>query len=290
MGRGRALERAWLLNSTLDPKKPVKIDEPLSNWNERVSKGKLPAVVMNTTISETGERLLFGTTKLQSRSDAGALVDATELLTINEKSFDVGVLTAARLSATFPYVTPAARADGPGPQPHVVDGGYYDNYGMATMVEWLDDALTAKDNKAAEDIKITSVLVIQIHGAPVDSDLSDERHAKNRGWFYQVFAPIATLLEVRSAGQVAHNNIELELLKQKWEKLGVPIHSVTFEFKNPDTPLSWHLTRTEVDAIKLAWQNDMEPCKAVVKEFLNGNDNLDLLLHECKSNLDWAVK
>jgi len=237
-----------------------------------VSKGALPAVVMNATITETGERLLFGTTKLtEVNQDGGALVDAEELLTINEKEFDVRIVTAARLSATFPYVTPASRCDGPGPQPHIVDGGYYDNYGMATLVEWLDEALAGANGK------IESVLVIQIHGAPVESNLSDERHATTRGWFYQAFAPIKTLLNVRTAGQVAHNNIELELLQQKWSAAGMPIHTVTFEFNNPDTPLSWHLTPEEIAAIESAWKNDMTDCRKAVRAFLEGNDKL----HKC---------
>jgi hypothetical protein len=200
-----------------------------------VTNGNLPAVVMNATITETGERLLLGTTQLRSSLEGGALVDGIELHTINGEKRDVAVVTAARLSASFPYVTPAARSNGPGPQPHVVDGGYYDNYGMATMVEWLDAALQDTGNE------IESVLVIQIHGAPVSSDLADKRHAKTRGWFFQAFAPISTLLSVRSAGQVAHNNIELELLQQKWSAR-VPIHTAKFEFGNPDPPLSWHLT------------------------------------------------
>ena len=281
-GRGRALEKAWVLNSIPDDlEKPKNLDDPLSSWNAMVTAGKIPAVIMNTTITETGERLLFATTKVTSPVDGGgALVDATELHTLNNKQFDVGIVTAARLSATFPYVTPAARSDGPGPQPHVVDGGYYDNYGMATLVEWLDEALAgAKD-------QVKSVLVIQIHGAPVESNLSDERHAKTRGWFYQAFAPIKTLLNVRSAGQVAHNNIELDLLQQKWSAT-VPIHTVTFEFGNRDAPLSWHLTPTDVQRIRAAWKKDMTNCRMTVREFLEGNDRLKCGCHRCKSELEF---
>jgi len=139
---------------------------------------------------------------------------------------------------------------------------------MATSADWLDEAL-----EGAKD-EIKSVLVIQIHGAPVDSDLRDERHAKTRGWFYQVFAPLKTLLNVRNAGQVAHNDIELEFLQQKWSAAGVPIHSVIFEFGNPDAPLSWHLTPTEVAAIRTAWDQNMTDCRKTVREFLEGNDDL----------------
>lgn len=300
MGRGRALERAWILNSARRASAPGKMDKPLSSWNEKVAAGDLPAVVMNATIAETGERLLLATTRLVNKADGRARVDATELHTINRERFDVGVVTAARLSASFPYVTPAARGNQPGPLPHVVDGGYYDNYGMATMVEWLDEALAGARGE------IESVLVIQIHGAPVNPDAPDKRRARNRvkrdsrsesadaasqigkqrakgrGWFYQAFAPLQTLLSVRTAGQVAHNDIELELLQQKWAAK-VPIHTVTFEFQNPDAPLSWHLTPTEVHEIKRAWHEDMEPCKQLVREFLAGNDCLECGCVMCKS-------
>ncbi len=276
MGRGRALEEAWKMNSARDESGRGQMDEPLSSWNEKAARGELPAAVMNATIAETGERLLLATTSRGARRKLSdrACVDATDLHTINGQRLDVGVVTAARLSASFPYVTPAARSDGPGPQPHVVDGGYYDNYGMATVVEWLDEALIA--TKAIE-----SVLVIQIHGAPVDTDQGDAPPAENRGWFYQAIAPLAALAAVRSAGQIAHNDIELELLQQKWSTAGIPIHTVTFEFHNPNAPLSWHLTPEEVADIREAWRLDMSACRECVKQFLAGRKDLDCGCPQC---------
>jgi hypothetical protein len=294
IGRGRALERAWCANSATNPKERSRLDELLSDWNTRVANGELPAVVMNGTISETGERFLMATTRMGSCGRAR--VDATRLHTINGEQFDIAAVTAARLSATFPYVTPASRSDGPGPQPHIVDGGYYDNYGMATMVEWLDEALTTAG------AHVDSVLVIQIHGAPIDSQKSkrgdsngggdpnsrnaDTEEIKNRGWFYQAIAPLLTLDAVRSSGQVAHNDIELSLLQQKWAAPGVPIHTVVFEFSRADAPLSWHLTPEEADTIRIAWTgNDMRPCRNRVKRFLDGSDDLACGCPHCKTRV-----
>jgi hypothetical protein len=263
IGRGRALERAWRMNSASDASSRSNLDESLSSWNRRVAAGGIPAVVMNATISETGERLLLATTEIRGGSTEGkARVNARDLHRINGTEWDVSVATAARLSASFPYVTPAARSDGPGPQPHVVDGGYYDNYGMATMVEWLDEALTGASG-------VKEVLVIQIHGAPVGVDATEQRHEQTRGWFYQAIAPLTTLAAVRAAGQLAHNEIELDLLRQKWADKDVTIDSVTFEFSNPNAPLSWHLTPQEIDAISAEWNGPkMAPCRQRVKNFL----------------------
>jgi hypothetical protein len=82
-------------------------------------------------------------------------------------------------------------------------------------------------------------------------------------------APLTTLGAVRTAGQLAHNEIELDLLRQKWAASGVTIDSVTFEFSNPNAPLSWHLTPDDVDAIAAEWNDPrMAPCRQQVKSFL----------------------
>ncbi|HEY1950926.1 MAG TPA: patatin-like phospholipase family protein [Bryobacteraceae bacterium] len=295
IGRGRALETAWCLNSAKDKKQGSRMDLPLSDWNPRVASGELPAVIMNATISETGERLLLATTRMTLEHTRGrARIDAAALHRVNGEELDVAVVTAARLSATFPYVTPASRSNAPGPQPHIVDGGYYDNYGMSTLVEWLDEALA---DTAIAKSQVKSVLVLQIHGAPVQTDQREGRHAKNRGWFYQAIAPLVTLTAVRSAGQIAHNDIELELLQKKWFETGVPIHSVTFEFSDPNAPLSWHLTPRQQAAIANIWLNEAAPklngitpkvdeklkkSKTQVAEFLAGSDSLDCGCPKCR--------
>ena len=270
IGRGRAIEKAWCLNSAGDEQTAGHLDKVLSSWNAGVAEGKLPAVVMNATLVESGCRLLLATTRMNKANAAPlAEVDATDLHTINGTKYDVGIVTAARLSATFPYVTPASRSTGFGPQPHVVDGGYYDNYGMATMVEWLDEALSDARKETA------SVLVIQIHGSPLTQNQETQAETKNRGWFYQAIAPLLALAAVRSAGQVAHNEIELGLLQAKWAAAGIPVHSVTFEFPGEDAPLSWHLTREETDQIRSAWFDGMKTCRGQVQRFLKGHDDLD---------------
>jgi hypothetical protein len=110
------------------------------------------------------------------------------------------------------------------------------------------------------------------------------RHEKIRGWFYQAIAPLTTLVSVRGAGQIAHNDTELQLLQQKWWcAAGIPIHSVTFEFPGSKTPLSWHLTPSDQAAISKTWDNSSDPiirerledAKQQVGNFLAGSDALN---------------
>ena len=243
IGRGRVLEGEWSFNAGGTPLR----EQPLSNWWPSEDNG-LPAIILNTTEVETGDRVLFATSTMGNATREGrARKDADALHCINSQQYDVPVATAARLSASFPYVTPAARSDAPGARSHLVDGGYYDNYGMATLVEWLDDALTNCDGCKPE------VLVIQILGAPVSAQSNET--PESRGWFFQALAPLLTLVNVRGSGQFAHNTIELDLLKEKWKGEKVTIDSVQFEFPDPDAPLSWHLTGEQKRAIHLAWRD-----------------------------------
>jgi len=262
IGRGRALQIAWRANSSHNQEVAGQLDQPLSSWNEKVAAGNMPAIMMNATIVESGERLLLTTTGMGKGSNVGrARVDATELHTVNGKQLDVGVLTAARLSASFTYVLPASRAKAPGKQPHIVDGGYYDNYGMATLADWLDEALTGTMGH------IDSVMVIQIRGTKLAEDLTALRHEKAHGWFYQIVAPVLALVAIRGAAQVAHNNIEFDLLKEKWAG-SVRIEPLTIEFPEEQAPLSWHLTPSEIARIGASWEAGKSDYLQKVKKFL----------------------
>lgn len=242
--RGRTLELEW--------KRDVPLDARLSDWRLDVAHNRRPAMVFNTTIADTGQPLLFSTVDHMIKQSRARTFDTLP----GVADFDVPVVTAVRLSATFPYVTPAARADagGPGaPQYHIVDGGYYDNYGTATLVEWLDAALEQCGNE------ITEVLVIRIHSMP---SAADKPPADKRGSFYQAAVPITTLGHVRTAGQLSHSRMELDLLRKRWRERPdhrVNIELATFEYQatgctEGDPPLSWHLTARQKQNIGCGWQ------------------------------------
>ena len=238
-----------------------------SGWREDARQGRRPGVIFNATIADTGQRLLFTTSSLSPNKYGGR--NFAEVY----EGKDVSVVTAARLSATFPYVMPAARADlgGPAePQFHVVDGGYYDNYGVSSLAEWLGEALS----QAGGQVK--RVLILQIRYSPVgkeDTPTNGHKEVKlknARGWFYQAYAPIATLLHVRNAGQYSHNEVELGLLSQVLSGKCVAVESAAFEFPDADAPLSWHLTEAQKRKIESRWSDakNGEEWKKV-KDFLS---------------------
>ena len=74
---------------------------------------------------------------------------------------------------------------------------------------------------------------------------------------------LSTLLKVRDAGQLTRNDVEINLLRDKWANSRdrvVDIYTTVFEFKGADPPLSWHLTAAQREAIEASWQAEAGGC------------------------------
>src|SRR5207244_3463717 len=123
--RGRALETAWTRTRRPDLNSAGAL---LAQWRDQVWSAQRPANIFNATIVDTGDRLALGTSRIGWHFGKFGLRNYEDLY----PGRDVQVVTAARLAASFTYISPAARADRGDPY-HVVDGGYYDDYGMTTL-------------------------------------------------------------------------------------------------------------------------------------------------------------
>lgn len=282
--RGWALERAWdkaLAAHEAQPEqtwtqkllhwvKRINVDSPpaptFGDWERQIRRGMLPIPIFNATIVETGERLLLSPVKVAAAPD-GSANKGRDFHSLYPDA-DVSVVTAARLSATFPYITPVARAGelpvkegdrkaSPAgmPQYHIADGGYYDNYGMMTLVEWLDRYVLGR--WAA--LGIDTVLVVQIQLA----ESAEPGAEVSSGWESAFLGPLMTLFNVRQSTQRSRNDLELNLLKRAWEvprkgekatgESAPRIESATFRFSGRPV-LSWKLTNKEKQAIADYWR------------------------------------
>jgi len=250
LDRGRMLELAW--------QSRTRNFGDLSAWRDGVKEGWRPAAIFNATIAETGEPFLPSTTDFD-RKGARAMNPAAAQAA--RKTFydlypgaDLPVVTAVRLAASFPYVSPAARAQTLHPEYHVIDGGYYDNFGVASAVEWIDEAFSAMEDPP-------DILVIQIRSFPNDPLPA----AQNRGWFFQAHAPLTGLLSERSTAQLVRDRDDLRLLQSRWRGTqALPrIRFASFQFTATDAPLSWKMNKSQEAAIDQSWLR-------IVQE--NGND------------------
>jgi hypothetical protein len=245
LDRGWSLENAWGTSW-----KKMKQETPrMSEWREDVSKGIRPAVIFNATVSENGDRFLVASTDTVS--------DGTKRFFQLYPSGDLAVTTAARLSATFPYVSPLARASVDSKGFHIGDGGYYDNSGLLSAVEWLE--------QASDALGKWKVLLILIDAKP-----GDEKGGGVWSWQKQLVGPVETLLNVRTSSQQLRDSIELRMAEEYLTSNGVPqVKAVKFLFgSNSPVPLSWHLTPSQVSEIHNAWETgeNLDAAQDVYKE------------------------
>jgi hypothetical protein len=236
----------------------------MRQWRDLTAAGMRPAVAFNATLVESGQRMAIGT--FDTPPDASMQTSTFEDI---YKGEDVSVLTAARLSATFTYVTPVARArKDPLDDWHVADGGYQDNYGVATLVDWLAAALLNSSTEPADaagpcgDRLRVAIVRIGAHEAPPT--------AGPRSWAFQIAAPIQVLLAIRTAGPKARNETELDLLAHGG--LGPRLGIVCFPYDGEESPLSWHLSDAQRAAIVGEWKRDMhQEQRRRLHDFLHGD-------------------
>lgn len=257
--RGAAVETDW----QGEMKNPKQLTT-LGTWRKQISEGKIPIPVFNATLVENGWRFLITpmTFVKDDEQKGKKYVDFNTLY--GAYNYDMSVVTAARLSATFPYVSPISRSNIniPGKNYHVADGGYFDNSGFVTAAEWLDQLLQAKNNS-----NIKRVLILQIN--PFPQSPSTENVDGSGGWFMATIGPLLTMFKVRDPVLASRNAQEADLLAKKWQgQVDIRYFPIFFpdDLQHKDLeisefycngkyrpPLSWKLTDKEKKAIKNGW-------------------------------------
>ena len=98
-----------------------------------------PVLILNSTHVETGRRYMASSVYLQTDGTRGvALRDSGDVLDTLKQ--DMPLSTAIHNSARFTYISPAGHMDAPDGKEHgrLVDGGYFENSGLATLREVYD--------------------------------------------------------------------------------------------------------------------------------------------------------
>lgn len=278
----------------------------LSTTADLLRKGAMPAFTFNTTAAETGGRYLLSNYELPhvepwpDKEGTDILPAESFLHTFGHDTngakppglqlyADLPLATAARLSATFPYVSSASRV----PTEvstlglHFIDGGYYDNDGTASAMEFLYFALQhsrslpapkpldcdalqlqAARCKAGKG-EVTSarrlpILLIEIRNDP---DISSNQSPESLGALYhknpppkqwgpddQLVAPLIGFYQAGHASDTFRNRRELCVFEKAFNDR-LDIHHMIFDYRNKDdghSPLSWDLTPNQQKSIACA--------------------------------------
>src|SRR5262249_6424019 len=121
----------------------------------------------------------------------------------------------ARLSATFPFVSPICR---PTPSTnideqkayHVADGAYADNEGIVTAVDWINQLCEYYSTPENEPTRpFDRVLFVRVQPFPTKTPSPAKT---GKGWQFATTGPLQGMLKVRQASQAERGNLEADLL------------------------------------------------------------------------------
>lgn len=257
--RGMALENRWRHSTG------GKLGTTFARLRPLEAKARIPSLIFSPMIVEDGRRLLVSNLDLTDlvtvQVDNGAMpasLTAWEFAAcFPDQLANLQLSAAARMSASFPFISPAGQLPS-NPPVRVVDATYYDNYGVGLATSWLW--------RHREQLKDMELIVVQIRGTPETEIRSSRADALQPGGGL-TFKGVTTPLEGFAAANLTvagYNNDErLAALREHMEERGIPLHVITFDFPGRAT-LSWHLTALEKEALKGGFG---EPTEEYVRSF-----------------------
>jgi hypothetical protein len=126
------------------------LERPFRDFRDLEGDGAIPSLVFSPVTVDDGRRLIISNLSLErlavsSGGEIGSNGNSASVYSVAAPEFyrifgaggdGLTLATAARMSASFPMVSPAVNLPTE-PPIRVVDAGYYDNYGVNLAVAWI---------------------------------------------------------------------------------------------------------------------------------------------------------
>jgi hypothetical protein len=305
--RGSVLEDDWYDLTTETFARLANGDPPFREGPER--RGAVPSLIYSPMIVDDGRRLLISNLDLMTHDRPDPLTpgaaeanwevpllrnndldndnDATtrrpislsalELFKLVPGARGISLATAARMSATFPFLSPAVNLPTE-PPVRVVDAGYFDNYGVHLACAWaLQNRDWIRDNTSG-------LVIIQVRDALSKRDRLGVP-GTSKAFFEDLFQGLQfftsvgdAVLRARYSTNAFRNDHEITVLSEVFQKMGLPrefIATVIFEnsarvessarstlwpglqAERPQSlvksvAMNWYITRSELEALERA--------------------------------------
>ncbi len=219
--RAAALEESWEAGfARIYPNADCGLEKSFTSFYKADACGKqqwLPRLLINGTYEESGRRLLTTSFKVEPTT----FLDTHDFYQLNGQ-VALRASTAALNSARFSYVSPAGTfgkeiGDSFDPTGHVIDGGYFENYGANTLTNLIDWIKRSSNDPTVSpeygDPFSGGLIVIAISN---DSNIPLQQYdisavpatAKSNSFMNEVLAPIVGMVKTRGGhGMLAYKQL-----------------------------------------------------------------------------------
>ncbi len=246
-----AWERAWLPQDGRDAQQSP-FARGFAGLLDAERSHRVPMLLINGTSVYSGQRLL--TTHLDLGQDFPDCLNVFDLL-----GQDIRMSTAAMMSARFTYVSPAGRL---GSETAIVDGGYFENSGATTALQFYE---AIRDRIDPARVTPYFVQIDNDYVATYDTQRSAGqagavRREQAQSWriFPGTQAPIVALLNTRNAHAVNSNERVRSVFGERY------FHYTFTAPEDVKAPLGWFLSQAAQRGLQRqltsgsAWQTTEE--------------------------------
>lgn len=243
-GRTYLMDRGYAFDQRLSEITDGRLDKAFSAYAQAERQAEMPQLILAPTIINDGRKLLMSSQGLSyltySKPWKGygreRIYDAVEYRRLfgQLQPDSLSFLTALRMSASFPYITPLVNLPSE-PSIKLIDAGVRDNEGMELTLRYL-----YHHRKWLRE-RIRGVMVVQIKANRQDSiQVEDLGHSR----LAEVLQPISGV--VRSFANFQTYNKAL-LMEWSQSLLDFPLYMerMVLPLGQEDVSLSWHLTDGE---------------------------------------------
>jgi hypothetical protein len=254
------VSRDWFLNSNLFPTN-IKMDRayefekylnkntenalniPLSTYINDEKNADIPLLIISPTIINDGRRLLISasdisymTTPERSGLFESSMPDNLEFRKIykNFNADSLNILSALRMNATFPYISPVVTMPGL-PEYKIMDASIIDNYGLSISLKYLNTFRSwIKENTSG-------VIFVQISE-------EEKTSFQENTLFGELVKPITAVFGNFFNMQI-YNNAKIIDFSRYFVNNDIEFINITLPKGDNPIPLSWHLTKKEKERI-----------------------------------------
>jgi hypothetical protein len=230
--RARALEYAWEHAWEAQTGNQQFSQGFFSLWRGRET--SLPALFLNSTLVETGQRAIVSNLRIETAEFHDALDGFGAPLQLPEPPLS----TAINFSARFTGISPAARVPTAQGSLHLVDGGYHENTGALTASEIF---IAVEKIVKQDKLNAKPVLIVVRNQPPV------QREYRGSEFLGEILHPINAALRVRKA----HSTNYLDSLAAALNRPNEP--QQFFVVQPPQdsapAPLGWFMSLSSTDSL-----------------------------------------
>lgn len=237
--RGRVLQSQWRT-----------LDTSFAALRTAEADGRIPSIIFSPMVVETGAVALLSNLSLEAIRKRAAppgeeMAASVEIFrTFAGTQDNVNLATAVRLSATFPYMSPAVSLPTTSDR-RLVDAGYYDNYGVDLATGYLDE----ESVRGWIIENCGGVAVIETRAFPAQRLVHPP--TRFRRAFQFLTSPLEGLLNARQASQIFRNTQQLNAVRDVFgQATGDRDFLKVFTFEAVcDVSMSWYLRLDEIEAL-----------------------------------------